>query len=141
MLTFKPEITYCIFCHGYWILIFSIFRIHQYIGSIKKDAYCTAIREKNNTVLIWVSNLSAMETIHEKSGRISLPIYGMGEIMIGASQIKTYMYMYMSPRISFSGQLFYQLSSLSPIFESIWPSPSQMLLSLKDPQGFSPSRS
>lgn len=82
MLTFKPEITYCIFCHGYWILIFSIFRIHQYIGSIKKDAYCTAIREKNNTVLIWVSNLSAMETIHEKSGRISLPIYGMGEIMI-----------------------------------------------------------
>lgn len=40
---------------------------------------------------------------------------GLGEIMIGASQIKTYM----APRISFSGQLFYQLTSLAPIFESI----------------------
>lgn len=52
--------------------------------------------------------------------------------MIGASQIKTYM----APRISFSGQLFYQLTSLSPIFELIWPSPSQMLLAPKDPPRF-----
>lgn len=54
--------------------------------------------------------------------------------MIGASQIKTYM----APRISLSGQLFYQLSSLAPIFEFIWPSPSQMLSALKDPPRFSP---